>query len=119
MSPFYNPYQSNGGGKGGFDLGQGMTDIIQQVMQMLMIKKMGGQGQPQDGATNDPGMGLGTSMPGGMTSPGQPPGMGLQGMAGSGPSPSGLSPDIIQKIMAMLRMGMGGGMGGMGGGFGR
>ena len=112
---FNNPYMKQP------DFGQGMSDIMQQVMQMLMIKKMGGQGQPQGGATNDPGMGLGTSMPGGMTSPGQPPGMGLQGMAGSGPSPYGLSPEMIQKIMAALRMGMGGGVGGggMGGGLGR
>jgi hypothetical protein len=100
---FYSPYQSNGGGKGGFDIGQGMTDIIQQVMQALMMKKYMGGGQGGGAAATPP-----QSTPSSLT----PQQMGIQnGPIGMNKQAADLMKDP-RLLAALMKLIGGGGMGG-------
>ena len=108
---FYNPYQK------GPDFGQGMGDIAQQIMQILMMKKMfpGQQQQGLQGPLTGGGAGgVGAGgMGGGM--PGMGGGMGAGGMgAGGAGAAGGMDPQMLMQLLKML--GLGGGMPGMGGG---
>ena len=95
MASFYNPYQK------GPDFGQGIGDIAQQIMQILMMKKMFPGQQTQE-----------TQMPGQMPSPR------FQGGALSSPNPMGQAPGSMpeqgldpQMLMMLMKMLGGGGAG--------
>ena len=118
---FYNPYM-----KGGFDPGQGISDIVNQITQLLLMKKLygnqQGQGQSQGAPIpQQPNLGGATygQVQQGM---GQMPGMSQLGQQSpmsqmSGTQMNQLSPQLIQMIkMIMGGQGGGGATGGMGGG---
>ncbi len=129
MANFYNPMMKTP------DFGQGFGDIINQIMQMLMIKKMypdqGGQAANAPVATGNT-QGAPQLMPmGGQPSASMAPppprpgammgGAGGGGMAGAmgggqpggGAGMGGMNPDLLRMLMMAL-MGKGGGIPGMG-----
>jgi hypothetical protein len=108
MASFYNPYQK------GPDFGQGIGDIANQIMQVLMMKKMF-PGQQQQATLGQTPLGL----PGGGGPMGgqfqQPPGqMPDQPFAQGGTmGQPQMDPKMLMLLMKLLG---GGGMSGMGGG---
>ena len=115
---FYNPYQK------GPDFGQGMGDIAQQIMQILMMQKMF-PGQKQQGLqgplTGGGAGGIGAGgMGGGMPGMGGGMGAGGAGMgAGGAGAAGGMDPQMLMQLLKMLGLGGGGmGGGGMGGSLG-
>ena len=113
---FYNPYQQ------GPAVGQGMQDMISQIIQIMMMKKMmgGGQNQQQAPPTQMPMTGAPqpSGTPGGMPTGGQvmqnlPPGQmsNPRPMPQPPPSPPGSMPPG-----SPMTSGIGGGASGMPGG---
>ena len=117
---FYNPYSAKP------DFGQGMGDIAQQIMQILMMKKMfpgqqqqGLQGPLTGGGAGGVGAGaMGGGMPGmggGMPPPMMGGGAGGMGAGGAGAA-GGMDPQMLMQLLMKLLSGGGMGGGGMGGG---
>jgi len=108
---FYNPYSPKP------QIGQGIQDMMNQIMQIMMLKKMmgGGQGQTQSlGQTPMPGNALGSaSMGSGAGLMGAAP-PSMQGPSYPGGMGGGQGQQIDPNIMAMIQKLMsGGGMGRM------
>jgi hypothetical protein len=101
MANFYNPYSSQP------QYGQGISEAIQQFIQMIMMKKMMGGQQQQGQQQIPPGQGalMGRT---GMGATGQM-GMGQSGMgqAGQAGGQGQIDPQMIIQLLQML--GMGGG----------
>ena len=104
---FYNPYQQ------GPAVGQGMQDMISQIIQIMMMKKMAGDGKqrpqpqmPQPQPTTPlpqarggaPSPGAQGNLPPGTMPDQYPPQMGAQ-QGGQ----SGISPELIRMIMMMFQ----------------
>ena len=99
---FYNPYQQ------GPAVGQGMQDMIGQIIQVMMMKKMMGdkkQPAPQMPTTplpqargGAPSPGAQSNLPPGTMPDQYPPQMGAQ-QGGQ----SGISPELIRMIMMMFQ----------------
>jgi hypothetical protein len=112
---FNNPYMNKP------DWGQGIQDLVQQLLPILMMNKMYKEpGAPQQG---QPGR-QGSMLPQGPQQ-GLPMSMGTPGSAGTSSNPQKImggnmtmgmpkqmDPQMMQKIMAILRMMGGGAMGG-------
>jgi hypothetical protein len=124
MSGFYNPMMKTP------DFGQGFGDIMNQIMQMLMIKKMyPNQQQTPNMGGPTPSAPSGPQIPGGpsMTSmggPSSPMGGGVPGGPGMTPTPqmggsmggglAGMDPEKLRMlIMMLMQKGMLPGMTGM------
>ncbi len=89
------------------DWGQGISDIIQQIMPFIMMKKFGQQGQPSQSVGQSPiNPAAGNRpMPSSVGSM-MPPQNGNYGagMAEPGNSPfAELPPDLLQRIMAIFQ----------------
>lgn len=111
---FFNPYMK------GPDIGQGAGDLMGQIMQMLMMKKMGGGQQTQQVPTPLPQQGgmmqggnMGALMGGASQAAGQMNpslGGGPQGGGPQGGGLGGLDPQMLQQMLsdpqsaAQLRM---------------
>ncbi len=95
---FYSPYQK------GPDIGSGINDLVSQLMQILMMKKMFPGQETSVGQTPLPQSPQNPSMP--MNRMGG--GMGQNVMNQAPQSMGGIDPMMIQKIMQMLRMQGGG-----------
>jgi hypothetical protein len=112
MSSFYNPYSPK------VQWGQGIQDMMNQIMQIMMLKKMmgGGQGGPTQsmGQTPMPGNALGSaSMGSGAGLMGGAPSA-MQGQSYPGAMGGGQGQQIDPQIMALIQKLMsGGGMGRM------
>jgi len=93
---FYNPYMKTP------DFGQGMQDLVNQILQMLMMKQMMGQGRQQQ-PTPPPQAGGNMMTGAGMQAPPQQMPQMPQG-AGSpfGTQMPQIDPMMLQYIMQMM-----------------
>ena len=94
MANFYNPYSKYP------DIGQGTSDLVNQIMMMLMMKKMMGQGQqpnvPQSAGQGGAGVGVGAGMQGAM-------GNAPQGMDSPFGTPYSQDPQLMMMLMQMMQ----------------
>lgn len=100
MASFYNPYSPNP------DIGGGISDLIHQFIQIMMMKKiMSGQGQ-QEQSPQEEGWRttteLPTQLPPANRLPPLPPSMGA-GMNAGISGGQGLPPQLLQMLMTLMR----------------
>jgi len=95
----YNPYSKYP------DVGQGINDMVMQLVQMMMMKKMmggGGQQTTQLGQTPAPQGGM---MPPNPQTPWMRQGATNQGISQMGPQ--GMTPEQLQQLLPLLAQALG------------
>ena len=114
MASFYNPYMKTP------DYSQGANGIMQQIMQILMMKQMmgGQQGQPTSGGQNFIGPQQPTTQTGLPQMPSQQGMGGTGGTGGMGVGLQNMNPQMIMAIIQQLLQRNGAGGSGGGGDYG-